>query len=602
MRLKIIAVFAIILSISLPSALFGANPKAGTKCLKAGLTLNYQGKKYTCIKSGKNLIWNKGISISSTTHTSKSDPSPTSSPSPTKPMTLEEANKLRISLDPLSDKPCSKENEKIPNIQGELICLNWNGGPLKWIQNWLPPTSPTPSPSKSSANNEAPISGGQCEALGSRVSLTGIELECRYVSGAKLNWMRINNSSANFLTVSSPNGVKPCQLEAPGVGNGFVGFPVSLTRNAMPSKGINHVVIVPIDFSDYVGEKDLTSILKYQSENLKGWVDYFSNGKLNMDIKTINHWVRAPQKAAFYSRTQGDFRGIDGNKKLAAIAQEYIDFITNEIDLTGIATVYILYPENMGVIETDLVPRTTQFKTKEGERVLSVFARSAYDYGEKTPQWVFWIHESGHDWGLLGHTPGNGWRMNIMTNQSGDSATLSAWERFLLDWMPANSVYCNSKSNLTKETLSLSALEIADNKTKMVAITLDSKRVLVIESHAIGKWSEVFEKNKFPKGFYGVMAYVVDTSYTGETIYVTPLGAALPDDNGNDPRFPRYAYFEPIYGIDLKSRHTYGLSNFSDGTSSDAYTALVGDSFLVEGIRIKVLSSGDFETIEISKA
>ena len=601
MRLKVIAVFAIILSISLPSALFGANPKAGTKCIKAGLTLNYQGKKFTCIKSGKNLIWNKGISISTTTHTSKSDPSPTSSPSPTKPMTLEEANKLRISLDPLSDKPCSKENEKIPNIQGELICLNWNGGPLKWIQNWLPPTSPAPSPSKSSANNEAPISGGQCEALGSRVSITGIELECRYVSGAKLNWIRINDANAKFLNAVSPNGIKSCQLEAPVVGNGYVGFPVSLTRNDMPARGVNHVLIAPIDFSDFVGETDLNSVLNYQSNGLKEWVDYFSDGKLKFDIKTINHWIRAPEKAAFYSRTQDDFRGVDGNKKLAAIAQEYIDLVTKEIDLTGIATVYILYPEEMNVNETDLVPRVTQFNTKEGKRVLSVFARSQYDWGEKTPQWVMWIHESAHDWGLLGHTPGNGWRFNIMTNQSGASAALSAWERFLLEWMPNSQVYCDSKTNLTSVKLSLSALEKNDTKTKMAAIVLDSHRILIIESHGIGKWSEVFTKNKYPTGFYGVMAYVVDTSYTGQTIYVGKVGETLPDDFGNDPRFPRYAYFEPIEGIDVRSRHTYGLSNFPDGTSSDAYTALVGDSFLIDGIRVKVLSTGDFETIEVSK-
>ena len=600
MRLKPVAAVVIILSLIFPTTLFAANPKAGAKCTRAGLTQNYLGKKFTCVKSGKNLIWNNGVLIATSVQTPKPNPSSTSSSTPAKTMTLEEANKLRISLDPLADKPCSKENERIPNIQGELICLNWNGAPLKWIQNWLPPSSASSSTSEN-VKSIVPSEGGNCDRLGTKSKVEAIELECRFITGPKLQWIRINNPNAQFITAVSPNGVKPCQLEAPAVGNGFVGFPVSITRNDMPSKGVNHVLIAPIDFSDYEGEKDLNSILKYQSEGLSSWVNYFSDGKLKFDIKTINHWVRAPQKAAFYSRTDGDIRGIDGNRKLAAIAQEYVDFLTNEIDLTGIATIYILYPENMGVNETDLVPRTTQFNTKEGVRVMSVFARSKYDWGQQTPQWVMWIHETAHDWGLLGHTPGNGWKMNIMTNQSGDSAALSAWERFLLDWMPASGVYCNSKNNLNSVTLSLSALEIADSKTKMVAITLDSKRVLVVESHAIGKWSEVFTKNKYPEGFYGVMAYVVDTSYKGETIYVGPQGQSLPNDNGNNPLFSRYAYFEPISGIDLKGRHTYGLSNWEDGGSSDAYTALVGDSFLVGGIRIKVVSTGDFETIQIVK-
>ena len=39
---------------------------AGTKCTKVGATKTDGGKKYTCVKSGKKLIWNKGVAISST--------------------------------------------------------------------------------------------------------------------------------------------------------------------------------------------------------------------------------------------------------------------------------------------------------------------------------------------------------------------------------------------------------------------------------------------------------------------------------------------------------------------------------------------------------
>jgi hypothetical protein len=48
--------------------LLGATPvhaltKAGAKCSKAGATATSAGKKYTCIKSGKNLVWNKGVTV-----------------------------------------------------------------------------------------------------------------------------------------------------------------------------------------------------------------------------------------------------------------------------------------------------------------------------------------------------------------------------------------------------------------------------------------------------------------------------------------------------------------------------------------------------------
>jgi hypothetical protein len=38
--------------------------KAGDACKKAGTTATANGKKYTCIKSGKKLIWNKGVTVS----------------------------------------------------------------------------------------------------------------------------------------------------------------------------------------------------------------------------------------------------------------------------------------------------------------------------------------------------------------------------------------------------------------------------------------------------------------------------------------------------------------------------------------------------------
>ena len=37
--------------------------KAGSTCSKFGATSTVSGKKFTCIKSGKKLIWNKGVAV-----------------------------------------------------------------------------------------------------------------------------------------------------------------------------------------------------------------------------------------------------------------------------------------------------------------------------------------------------------------------------------------------------------------------------------------------------------------------------------------------------------------------------------------------------------
>ena len=51
------------LLLSLVAPVQAATPKAGAKCTKAGSTATASGKKFTCIKSGKNLVWNKGVAI-----------------------------------------------------------------------------------------------------------------------------------------------------------------------------------------------------------------------------------------------------------------------------------------------------------------------------------------------------------------------------------------------------------------------------------------------------------------------------------------------------------------------------------------------------------
>ena len=57
-----------VLAVLIAVTLLGVSPaiavtKAGAKCSKAGATATSAGKKYTCIKSGKNLVWNKGVTI-----------------------------------------------------------------------------------------------------------------------------------------------------------------------------------------------------------------------------------------------------------------------------------------------------------------------------------------------------------------------------------------------------------------------------------------------------------------------------------------------------------------------------------------------------------
>jgi hypothetical protein len=92
MRKVIVAVVittALFSSSFTPLASAATNPKAGATCTKVGKTAIYKGKKFTCVKSGKKLIWNKGVVVlvvkPSPTPTPIKTPITTPSPTPSIP-------------------------------------------------------------------------------------------------------------------------------------------------------------------------------------------------------------------------------------------------------------------------------------------------------------------------------------------------------------------------------------------------------------------------------------------------------------------------------------------------------------------------------------
>jgi len=74
---------AIAVLLTLAGPVEAATPKAGAKCTKAGATATASGKKFTCIKSGTKLVWNKGVAITKPLPVATPTPTPTPVPEPT---------------------------------------------------------------------------------------------------------------------------------------------------------------------------------------------------------------------------------------------------------------------------------------------------------------------------------------------------------------------------------------------------------------------------------------------------------------------------------------------------------------------------------------
>ena len=125
--------FVFLLSIALPNSLNAA--VSGTKCAKAGTTKTVSNIKYTCVKQGNKLVWNKGAALK-----------PIVKPFPTPSPDLENA------VVHVGDS-CTAigEHATRQTSAGILICKRDLSGNLEWDLPARPSSTPTPSASPSSS-------------------------------------------------------------------------------------------------------------------------------------------------------------------------------------------------------------------------------------------------------------------------------------------------------------------------------------------------------------------------------------------------------------------------------------------------------------------
>lgn len=597
-----------------------AAPKVaqGNACKSLNKKTIVKDKTFTCIKKGNKLVWSKGVAnketkqaapvtppaptptpVPSTTDSAKPDTTPMPSPTPTP--TPAETPKVQL---PIEGSNCPKLGVKIADDKGFMKCTWWGGPTNDFLKNvkWRYYQNVTVSTSKSNNYTITPTERASCNNSGDTFDVPGGILECRWISGQKLQWIKINTVKKTFTNAKSPVSIDTCKLQnsasvADRTGrnsSGYVGFPaINTDRHRMYLKGTNEVLVVGIDFPDFPGGSELTAQLAYDKKMMTEWYDYFSNGQSKFNVTTIDKWVRMPKERAAYptdAKTNDAF-AADHGRRMADQAQPFIDEITKLVDLRKFSTVYFFYPDGE-ITFVDFIVRNQTFKTKEGEVHLNLFSWGKNLEGMETLKWAYYIHETMHDFGISMHAPGNGWPLSIGTSQSGISLAINPWEQFLFDWLPADQIYCDDFSTLKTATVSLTPMEREDRQTKMAVIKLSPTKAVVVESHGIDKWSDFkFGDRAFPAGFYGIIAYVVDLD----------KNAAPPinydgTSQGNDEW--AWAVWHKVNG----GKSNQFNINVGDRKILGDYVAVLGDSFVIEGVSIKFVGTGDYETIEISKA
>jgi len=321
------------LTISLTPAYSASPPKTGSVCSNLGISKTYQGKKYTCIKNGKKLVWSKGVVIKIAAPVATPSPTQTNSPSPIpKPIPSPSPTPTSQIALPKENTPCEKIGTKVFGNGGYMKCL-WMGGPnaeaiSKQIY-WRFFDIPKLSNSQSNNYPVTPLENATCTTSGDSYSVAGGILECRWISGKKLQWIKINDVKKPFQNAKSPVSLDVCKIQMSDAkvvrtgrdaGGGQIGFPMAnTTKNGMNPKGTNEILIIPIDFPDFTGTVSPIPQLQYDSKWLIEWYNYFSNGQAKFNVTTIDKWFRMSKPRSGYptdgkttSSLEVDANGING--------------------------------------------------------------------------------------------------------------------------------------------------------------------------------------------------------------------------------------------------------------------------------------------------
>jgi hypothetical protein len=534
--------------------------KAGGSCTKLGATSTSLGKKYTCIKSGKKLVWNKGVTVIK--------PVPTVSPTP-------------ISSPTPSTTP-------------------------------IPTSTPTSSPTPTSAPF---VEGGICEKMGKQSNDSSGLLECRKIVGNKLVYIRITNKFDPIINPVSPDPLTTCQLPDKRTTKLWprpsIAYPPVPIGDFKPS-GNFKIIVTGFDFSDAVGSAKPSTYWDTDLPIVDDWLKWYSNDKVKYNYVKIDKWLRAPLPAiAYENENESDKTGSTTTYSAGGVSDKqktdsFLKILEAEVDLTNVAAVWIYHPPTVeGKLTGQWYDRDVSYQSpKYGKVTAALFAIGGDTWHSLRNRTGYWLHEMMHSHGIFGHYIKVPWRIGLMSTADSWSTALLSWDAIAQGWMNPEDLYCVEKSKLTTVDLKLVPLEREQKGNRVAMVKLNDHQVLLVESHRKDKWSD-----GLAPGFTGVMVTLIDT--TKNTTWDNPEGFANPSSIAQALKIPgvNHGPYESVGAPHPKPGREYqgvgiingiGVSGDKEGWDQD-YFMYQGESITYEGIKISLLGTGDNDTIRIEK-
>jgi hypothetical protein len=467
---KLLAGLVAVLSLSLVTAqLSVAAVTPGTKCYKSGATSTYNGKKYTCVKSGKKLVWNKGVALPKP----KPVATPTPSPSPTPTQTVQ----------PIPPIPSTMSSPE-PFTFNDLCSLDPDV-PVEWkgVQEWS-------------------------------IQYMGCARPYRYVESNLTDKTPITplTSKDNYGSIESckVRYVGPWPYEN-------LGFQGDSSNRYRPTKSAN-IQVIPVQFSDAtsrtIPRNDYGKYLKFVSEFLKN----VSDVPIETRINYLEEYIDLGKPIAAYNLN-------DEHGDMTLFQNDVISKSDPFINFAGVDQIIIVGPPNLNGSFTYHMNWKKPWRTSEG------VVKSAYQIGSisLTPKvgsvwspdpWIT-VHEAvGHQLGmmdLLGSVdPGRKkvWEYSgrdlgsgFWGQMSGAYGDFLIWQKWIVGFLFDEQVACLQSNTLGTHWIRPS--EIKGNYLKSVMIPLNDKKLIVIESvRSVGY------NYKMRKSAQGALVYLVDVNET----------------------------------------------------------------------------------------
>jgi len=522
--LSLTLVFTLVTPISAQAAI-----KAGASCKKAGLTSTVAGKKFTCVKSGKKLIWNKGALVTKTvpTPTPTPTPAPTSIPAPTERVALT-LPQPKVESFSFINSVISVKFTVSPNAVGGFIRVAGLG--IEKV-NTL-----TPKESNGVVTIKFKITAKMTEQFYDvGVFEYGDSVESPCCTGRRINsnlppkgdqptltngGLDINSYVQPVAPTSKPvaeiSNSKPfenldsCRLPDgdPQLTNMSIGFPIPNGRVNLTKKSV--IQILPVSFSDIPASTN--PLVDYDNgiSTMKGFWERQSFIGTEIEFRSPTTYKELPKPVLSYELSSSLF-GFQSQKYFEFVSY-VITLYENEINFSNVDVVVVVVPLETTdqQIGTWVVDTQRTFTTNEGV----IYNYMLTGSGDAKNGSSAWVHEFGHALGLTDmrfvdsinssiQRPEGLGVFDIMGSGSAAPETL-LWSRFLIDILAPNQVLCISQPGTSSHWIR--PLAQRDTGLKGLIIPTGIYTAIAIESRR----SYGYDSFLSPRD-QGVLVYTVDT-------------------------------------------------------------------------------------------